>query len=274
MSTKDTVLSIDLGTDDCLYRILRETTSQKRVLYVDLKRLDIIPEDWNTYGPRVIRELSKLEGWQDDWKTLTIHPCGSGVRVEQDAFKPHGLTPPRIVGNYPYFDILELQVVRFLNFRVYCVLQDGKECIMKIARFGFELRWIAQEVKAYHALACRGSSLTPRMLGYVYEETRDRVVGFLIEKVSGRCAGIADLERCHEAMRELHAMDIVHGDNSRYNIRITDKRVKFIDLEDSCVGPIDDRDRWNQMKMDEMQRLPDQLAEETGRGRPLTEVDV
>lgn len=62
--------------------------------------------------------------------------------------------------------------------------------------------------------------------------------------------------------------------NWKHNIRITDKGVKFIDLEDSCVGPIDDRDRWNQMKMDEMQRLPDQLAEETGRGRPLTEVDV
>lgn len=51
MSTKDTVLSLDLGQEDCLYRILREDSLLKIIVYVHLRQLDLIPEDSRTYGP-------------------------------------------------------------------------------------------------------------------------------------------------------------------------------------------------------------------------------
>lgn len=110
------------------------------------------------------------------------------------------------------------------------------------------------------------------MLGYVYEETQDRVFGFLFEKISGYCPGIADLGLCQVALRELHGLNIIHGDVNRYNMFVTNEGVRFIDFEDSCIGPIEETNRWNQMKLDEIRSLPEELSDESGRGRPLADI--
>lgn len=274
MPTKDIVLSLDLSPEDCLYRILREDSSRKRIVYVHLKQLDMIPEGSQTYGPDVIRELSKLKEWFSQWETLVIFQSESCVHVDQDTFKPHSLPPQHILGSYPHFNVLDLTVAYSVKTRVYCVIQDGMEYFMKIARFKFELAWLAQEVKAYHALACHHSLLAPKMLGYVYEESHDRVVGFLFEKISGHRPGIADLELCEVALRELHELDIIHGDLNRDNIFITNKGVKFIDFEDSYVGQAEDADHWKKLKFDEERNLPEKLSDESGKGRPLIDDDV
>lgn len=127
MPIKDTVLSIDLTEKDCLYRILREDqdSSQKRVVYVHLKHLDIIPEDSRTYGPLVIRAFSKLSEWMNGWKTLIISQCESGGCVEQDTFEPHTLLPQRILGSYPYFNLFDLPIAYSMKTRVHCIIRDG-----------------------------------------------------------------------------------------------------------------------------------------------------
>lgn len=219
----------------------------------------------------MIREFSKLSEWLNEWKTLTISQCESYVCVVQDTFEPHTLSPLHILGSYPYFNLLDLPVAYSMKTRVHCVIRDGMECFMKIARFGFETGWLAQEVKAYHALTCYGSLLAPKMLGYVYEETQDRVVGFLFEKISGYRPGIADLGLCQVALRELHGLNIIHGDINRDNIFVTNEGVKFIDFEESCIGLIEETDRWNRMKLDEIRSLPEKLSDESGKGRPLTD---
>lgn len=108
------------------------------------------------------------------------------------------------------------------------------------------------------------------MLGYVYEVTENRV-RFLFEKVSGYRPGIVDLEICEEALRELRGLDIIHGDLNKDNIFITNEGVKFIDFEDSCVGPVEEIDHWNTLKLDEVRGLPEKLLDESGKGRPLTD---
>ncbi|OQD73618.1 hypothetical protein PENDEC_c014G03927 [Penicillium decumbens] len=267
MPSKYTLLSLDMGQDDCLYRFLREDSSQKRIVYVHLKYLDLIPETSQTFGPEVIRELSKLKEWSSEWETLVI----SQNHVEQNTFKRHSLPPQNILGNYPYFNIFDITVVDSMTNRVFCVMQDKKECFMKIARFEYELGWLAQEIKAYHTLACHDSFLGPRLLGYVYEESQDRVVGFLYEKITGYWPGIGELEVCENALRELHKLDILHGDPNRYNMFVTEKGVKFIDFEDSRVGKAKDADAdyWEKAKSDEERSLREWLADESGRGRPI-----
>ena len=66
MSTSnDTILSLDLGPKDSLYRVSRVSETANRVVYVTLNDPAVIPdEDFKrTYGPSVIKELSKLPEW-------------------------------------------------------------------------------------------------------------------------------------------------------------------------------------------------------------------
>ncbi|KAF2711322.1 hypothetical protein K504DRAFT_489226 [Pleomassaria siparia CBS 279.74] len=59
-SSKDTLLSLDMGTKDSFYRIRRDYADDSSVVYVHLQDLDIPCEDSRTYGPSVIHDLSLL----------------------------------------------------------------------------------------------------------------------------------------------------------------------------------------------------------------------
>ncbi|QUC24017.1 uncharacterized protein UV8b_08258 [Ustilaginoidea virens] len=264
MRTRDTVWSIDLGPDDCLYRILRENGREQRVVYVLLRHLDLIPEESRTWGPGVIRELSKLADWDGGWKTLTISKDDSGIRTRANVFEPHRLPreqPPGLTSSL--FNICDLEPVQSMKSRVTRVQVNGEQCFMKISRFEFEVAAIAHEVKVYETLMCQGSTLVPRLLGYVYEETPDRVIGFVLEAISGHYPSIKDLDMCRGALQRLHSLNIVHGDVNRYNMLLTKDGPKFIDLE---VAEIDSQDGARMDK--EMQGLEEQLMTESRIGCP------
>lgn len=57
MAPVDKLLSLDMGTDDCLYRLRRDLDSTSTVIYVHLQALDILPLDSLTYGPDLIKDL-------------------------------------------------------------------------------------------------------------------------------------------------------------------------------------------------------------------------
>ncbi|PNY28223.1 Uncharacterized protein TCAP_01861 [Tolypocladium capitatum] len=59
--TNDTLLSLDPGPSDILYRIQRVRGEQSRVLYVTVDNPAVIPEDKRTNGRSAIAELSKLD---------------------------------------------------------------------------------------------------------------------------------------------------------------------------------------------------------------------
>lgn len=273
METSDAVISLDLSPNDCLYRIRRDAKDTTRVVYVVLKDLDIIAEESQTYGPEVIRELSKIDDWYKSWRTLVVYKDDTGIQSQADVFEPHGLSEQQIVGDYEFVGIHELRFLQELRTRVFRVEKGDIQCFLKIARFGFELNWLAQEIKTYHVLTQRHSTLAPRILGYVFEDSRDRVIGFIFEEIIGRRPCIADLQVCETALQELHDLDIIHGDINRHNVFVTDDGAKFIDFEDSCIGPVGEAEDWKTRKADEMQSLPEKLSDESGRGRPWTSDD-
>ncbi|KAF9887791.1 hypothetical protein FE257_009597 [Aspergillus nanangensis] len=270
MAMKDSLLSLDLSPEDCLYRILRDDAGNKLVLCVHLKDLDLIPDESQTYGPEVIQHLSKLKNWHSRWNTLTVSKNETETRSEQDLFQPQALPKHHIFGDYGLSDILELQVQRDLNSRVFMVKQGERQCFLKIARFEFELNWLAQEIKAYHLLMEHNAKLPPKFLGYVYEETEHRVIGFLFEEILGRYPGIEDLGMCQSTLHQLHRLGIAHGDVNKHNMLITEEGVKLIDFEDSYVDTADKEKACEKMS-EEIQGLARELVDNSGRGRPWTD---
>jgi hypothetical protein len=143
---------------------------------------------------------------------------------------------------------------------------------MKIAPFSYQLRYLRQEVTLYQYLLCENLPFGPELLGYVYEETPDRVIGFLCQAIRGRHPLVADYDICMNALEGFHAKGIHHGDVNRFNILITpDNEVVFIDFENSTPTA---KSSWSDAEMATMMQtekhsLHDALLDQSNRGRPL-----
>jgi tRNA A-37 threonylcarbamoyl transferase component Bud32 len=91
----------------------------------------------------------------------------------------------------------------------------------------------------------------------------------LSERLDGEFASVDDLPSCESALRRLHAMGLVHGDVNRYNF-IVDRQsgqVSMVDFEHAAALDEEAADT-------ELQSLPSELEEETGRGGPARTVKV
>ncbi|KIW77230.1 hypothetical protein Z517_09676 [Fonsecaea pedrosoi CBS 271.37] len=265
---RDRMLDLDMSPDDCYYRLLREDNRGKRVIYVFITDNTILPEDSRTENFALVRELCKLDGWYDTWNTLTVSRLADGIECLQDHFGLHAIPPEKLVGSYPLFDVLDLRVLSRPNHRVKYVDTGSGLGYLKIARFAFEVGAISREIEAYEILAQRQSQLGPALLGYVYEGTPERIVGFISEPIDGRPASISDLQDIESALEELHACGLVHGDVFKYNILITTQGPRFIDFEKSSLPPPDDPELWQEMKEQELRGLEAALLDETGMGKP------
>jgi hypothetical protein len=71
---------------------------------------------------------------------------------------------------------------------------------------------ISQESHFYSLL--QHTSIAPRFLAHL-TDNHDRIIGYVLESVPARAAGIDDLDRCREVLRKLHSLKIVHGHLSR-----------------------------------------------------------
>ncbi|KAJ4525083.1 hypothetical protein HRR83_000745 [Exophiala dermatitidis] len=256
MSRRDVLLDLDLSPSDCLYRLQREENDTARVIYVHVANIDLLPEESQTSGFELIRDLSRFSGWDDSWDTLTISKDGdTDVQCVPNAFKLHAIPQSIACGPYPLFNILDLQVLTSKKPRVAYVTNGTEQCYLKYARFAFEIQWTTKELGAYHALAQKNSRLAPQLLGYVFEGSGRRIIGFLLEALVGRPANVTDEKRCEEALQSLHELGITHGDPNKENILITGSGPRFIDLEDSAMQPLDNPQAWDAMKNDDLCKM-------------------
>lgn len=71
---------------------------------------------------------------------------------------------------------------------------------------------LSQESRIYSFI--QHTSIAPRFLAHV-TENHDRVIGYVLELVPARTAGIEDLDLCRKVLQELHGLNILHGNLTR-----------------------------------------------------------
>jgi hypothetical protein len=183
MEPTDTLLSLDMSTHDCYYRFRRDFKHISTVIYAHVQDLDIIPQDCQTYGPDVIRELRKsVEVWNQQWTTLTVFKRDGKVRCLQDHWEPHFLSPAVISDDIPRLNVLDLQVKQGLKNRVFQVYCGKQRQILKICPFKFELAYMTRELRAYNMLRKRGCPLIPTISAYEELGATKQTFQFILNK--------------------------------------------------------------------------------------------
>ncbi|KFY07755.1 hypothetical protein V492_06855 [Pseudogymnoascus sp. VKM F-4246] len=275
MPPKDTLLSLDMGTDDCLYRLRRDLPSTSTVIYIYLLTLSLLPTDSLTYGRNLIRDLRRtVPDWDEEWTTLTISREDDAVKVLRDEWAPHFLPASAITRELPRINVLGVEVLKSLKNRVSRVRLPDKQQqqrILKIRPFAYQLRYLAQEMRAYEMLWEKGCELVPGVGAYVSERSEEQVIGFLCEEIEGRFAGWGDYEKCREALGKLHGYGVVHGDLNRYNIIMAGERMRFVDLEKAVLDIDVEGEEFMRLCVEELEGLEKALGDEEGWGKPWGE---
>lgn len=240
------------------------------MVYVYVKDPSSIPDNARTYGPSLLKHLRGYTGWNQAWTTLTICKDDDGhIQYLPNASPPPGLRPAECPGDHSLYQITQLRTLQLFKQRVSQVQFGATTCVLKIATFAHELPSLKQEVKVFHFLASRGSTLVPKFLGYACEQ--DRIVGFLSEMVVGRFPSTDDADVCLKGLHQLHSEGVIHGDINKYNIIITADGLKFIDLENAIICSLrrdDDPERLTELKDKEIENLKPALDEKSGLGQP------
>lgn len=162
-----------------------------------------------------------------------------------------------------FYNLFDLITLGWIGERLYRVGLDGKTFILKVAAFKYELRYLQKEVAAYFTLAASGFPMAPRFIGLVYEETKDRTIGILIEEILGTVPAIRNLEDCKKTVRLLHTHGIIHGDLNRYNFLMTEQGAKVFDFG-SAVAKADVDPTAAE---EELEGLEAKLKDESGVGK-------
>lgn len=270
---EEDVLDVEASDVDCLYRIARHTGTVARVLYVTVCDASFIPEHERTESSLILRNLRKLSGWNDlDWHTMKVLQTEAGICTEKDQKVPHALSNETLLTRMPRVNIFDVEVLDWPKHRTSRARIDEKDVFMKIAPFSYQLRYLRHEVMMYHYLLGENLAFGPELLGYVYEETPDCVIGFLCQAINGRHPLDADYDLCMNALKNLHAKGIHHGDINKFNILITPgNEVVFIDFENStptATSTLSDIDIATMMQT-EKHGLHNALLDQSNRGRPL-----
>jgi hypothetical protein len=260
-----------MSAHDVYYRLRRDFNHISTVVYVHVQDLDIIPRDRQTYGPDVIKELRKsVEVWNQRWTTLTVfQQCGK-IQCLQDDWKPHFLPPDATSDDIPRLNVLDMKIKRGLKSRVSQVCYASERRILKICPFKFELAYMTRELRTYIMLKQRGCTLVPTICAYVFERSKEQVIGFICEQFEGQFPGPDDYAECKRSLLQLHSYGIVHGDLNKFNMIKTANGVRFFDLEKSILDSDVSlsEDEFSRLQEEELVGLEKALHDQEGWGKP------
>ena len=248
-SIKPKVLSMDADPSNQVaseYRIL--IGDQIKYIILDPGTLD---GEILSFPPDLFNHLPQLP--PGDWTRAHIFRQPRRIIVEPSNVTLKGVTTR---WHQNVVDIRSLLVEKRLSMRVNVVKYHSKSVVAKIARFEFEVPQVETETAIYRVID--GHGIGPTFLGHLIEH--NRVIGFLIERMDGHYAGIADLGTCQDAVERLHSLGIVHGDLNRHNFIVSPSGATLIDFENAGMNGSQDA------MQKEFTQLTEQLTEESGRG--------
>lgn len=256
------VLSLDLEETDLIYRIRKS----RRVVYVRVDIPEIIPQGIDrTESFSILKHLRRLPGWEGPWKTMVVHGQPAEPQCSFDTFDPPCLAASDLkIQTSKWYDLADLDMVQSFNSQLTKVkCPDGQLRVMKTITFDHEIRYLRQELQVYHDLALKGFGGMPQFQGYVFEENRDRVIGFMMDFLDGRPAEPEDLDDCRKLLQQFHDAGWIHGDINRYNWMRTKDGMKLFDFD--AALPLDEA---RNSPAEELFALPASLSEASRLGRP------
>lgn len=257
------VLSQEINDDFGSYRI----RAGQRVHYLTIAT-DVFDED-TLCRPHLL--IPRLPDFPDaNWTSMEVSRKPDGSLTSAPSYEP--LPAVTTIWHPNTIDVLSLEKVQRHRSGVHEVLHRGVPAICKIACFGWEMPRIAHETYTYSVVEEYREPgdpvVAPAFLGHVTEN--GRVVGMLLERLQGGPASMEDLPACREALENFHRMNMVHGDVNRYNF-VVDRarepvRALLVDLEHA--------EPYEESKaLAELESLPSELAETTGRGGAVVRAD-
>jgi len=234
------ILSSSSSSCGHLHRVLYPGN---RVLYVDIPP-GVFDNDEDVFAPDIITILPP-----------TIPESANYLEISAGFKRNFSVREMRGIPRWHArcLDILQLPIVARYNSFVFETIIDGLPAIAKYARFEHEVDYFQRETDVYRRL-CR-TDIGPRFIAHLSEA--GRVIGFALEKVIGRQAGIQDFHVASEALQKLHSIGMRHGDVNRYNFIITETRAVLVDFSEA-------REDWD--TKDEVDKLREQLASADNRG--------
>lgn len=270
-------LSFDMGLEDCIYRLHRDDEGgESGIVYVHLQNNDIIPgdDDQRTYGPAAVANLEKIvrgDVWFGCWRTLDVFGDGTGVQWATDQWKPRSFDASRADNSVPRIRLLDLNPDRYYDWHVFAIEAGSRydKGVTKVYPFSYQIKRLTRELNAYHHLSRRGCDLIPKLLAYVYEQSKEEIIGFICEELDGHPPSPADYDACYAALQRLHSYGVTHGDLASYNIIVTAEGPKFIDLEYARLD-IDfqtEGEEFSRLQLQECDELLRRLQGEEGSDR-------
>lgn len=127
-------------------------------------------------------------------------------------------------------DHLELKQLDQIRSNIHIVSHDSfaEVVLSKFTTFPWQIPYLESETRAYQWI--KDTDIGRKFFGHVLEG--GRVIGFLTEHIQGAStATVRDLEVCKQALGQLHALGIKHGDVNKYNFLVRDGRATIIDFE-------------------------------------------
>ncbi|KAI1184140.1 alpha-galactosidase A [Nemania serpens] len=261
------VLSQEISDEEGMYRI----RSGQHVYYLTIST-DVFDEDTMCRPYLLLPQLPSLSDMPSRKIKLARNEDGSlAVTACYDLLQEIEFT-----WHEKRIDVLSLPRIKRLRSGVFETLYEGRAAVAKIACFEWQIPSLTRETWAYCVLTkiqrpSDGPPVAPEFLGHLTEN--GRVMGFLMEKLEGRPACSDDLAQCAALLKRLHGLGdlgLVHGDINRYNF-IVEERPR------SCVRLVDfshAQDYDEKLAHAELESLPAELAEETGRGSTTTTVVI
>ncbi|KAF5613678.1 uncharacterized protein FTJAE_13844 [Fusarium tjaetaba] len=257
------VLNQEIDDDEGLYRI----RAGNRVHYVTIPgpgSPNPIFEQDTLCRPHLL--VPALPPFPDaDWTKMRLSRAQDGSVQSDISFEP--LDKIECTWHPRQINILSLKRIKYHKQRIREVEYEGKTAISKIAILEWLIPQIEHETRMYEALTRLQSPdedrMTPEVLGHLFEGGRN--IGFLLEKIEGEYATLADLPKCEAALRRLHELGFVHGDANRYNFIVEQStgNVKMIDFEHA--------EQYDEKKAKaELEELAAELTDDSGRGAPVT----
>lgn len=259
------ILSQEISDEEGMYRV----RSGQRVYYLTIST-NVFDEDTMCRPYLLIPQLPSLS--DTTWTKIAITRNEDGSLAVTPSHDP--LKEITFTWHEKRIDVLSLPRINRLRSGVFETLYEGRPAVAKIACFDWQIPRLTRETWAYCVITQTqqlgdGPGIAPEFLGHLTEN--GRVMGFLMEKLEGRFACSDDLAQCAALLRRLRGLGdlgLVHGDVNRYNFIIEENNgghVRLVDFEYA-------QDYDEKLAQAELESLPAELAEETGRGSTITTV--